>query len=128
MPTNVNKNGICFSSSSSYSSSAITTKHSLLQDSEPTPLSLYSSVSRSSNSASNSHNSKVTFSEFNSLQSKTGDKVSLNTANSVTLINYLLADNLPVTYDDFKKLLGNKKDISTFCSLINVSNADKDLE
>ena len=60
-----------FLSSSSYSST-IKTKHSLLQDSVPTPLSFSSSVSSSDNAASNSNNSKVTFSEFDSLQSKTG--------------------------------------------------------
>ena len=43
----------------------------------------------------------------------------------MTLINNLPANNLPVISDDMKKLLGNKKDISTFCSLKNVSNADK---
>ena len=43
----------------------------------------------------------------------------------MTLINNLPANNLPVIYDDMKKLLGNKKDISTFCSLKNVTNADK---
>ena len=37
----------------------------------------------------------------------------------------LPANNLPVISDDMKKLLGNKKDISTFRSLKNVSNADK---
>ena len=125
LPTNVNRNVICFSFSSSYSSSTITTKHSLSQDSVPTPLSLSSFASPSSNAASNSHNSKVTFSEFDSLQSKTGDKVSSNIENSLTLINNLRANNLPIISDDMKKLLGNKKDISTFCSLKNVTNADK---
>ena len=125
LPTNVNRNVICFSSSSTYSSSTITTKHSRSQDSVPTPLSLSSSVSPSSNAASNSHSSKVTFSEFDSLKSKTGDKVSSNIRKSVTVINNLPANNLPVISDDIKKLLGNRKDISTFCSLKNVSNADK---
>ena len=37
----------------------------------------------------------------------------------------LPANNLPVISDDMKKLLGNKKDNSTFRSLKNVSNADK---
>ena len=84
-----------------------------------------SSVSPSSNAASNSHNPKVTISEFDSLKSKTGYDVSSNTRNSVTVINNLPANNLPVISDDMKKLLGNRKDISTFCSLKNVSNTDK---
>ena len=125
MPTNVNRNVICFSSSSTYSSSAITTKHLRSQDSLPTPLSLSSSVSPSSNAASNSHSSKVTFSEFDSLKSKTGDQVSSNIRKSMTVINNLPANNLPVISDDIKKLLGNRKDISRFCSLKNFSNADK---
>ena len=125
LPTDINRNVICCSSSTSYSSSAITTKHSLSQDSVATPLSLSSSASPSSNAASNSYNSKATFSEFDSLQSKTGDKVSQNIENSVTLINSLPDNNLPVISDDMKKLLGNKKDISTLCSLKNISNADK---
>ena len=125
LPTNVNRNVICFSSSSTYFSSIITTKYSRSQDSVPTPLSLSSSISPSSNAASNSHSSKVAFSEFDSLKSKTGDKVSSNIRKSVTVINNLPANNLPVTSDDIKKLLGNRKDVSTFCSLKNVSNADK---
>ena len=84
-----------------------------------------SSVSPSSNAASNLNNSKVTFSEFDSLQSKTGDKVSSILGNSVTLINNLPARNLPVISDDMEKFLGNKKGISTFCSLKNVNNEDK---
>ena len=68
---------------------------------------------------------KSEFSEFDSLQSKTGEKVSSNIGNSVTLINNLPANNLPVICNDMNKLLGNKKDISTFCSLNNASNADK---
>ena len=72
LPTNVNRNVICFSSSSKYSSSTITTKYSRSQDSVPTPLSLSFSVSPSSNAASNSHSSKATFSEFDSLKSKKG--------------------------------------------------------
>ena len=87
LPTNVNRNVIYFSSSSTYSSSTITTKHSRSQDSVATPLSLSFSVSPSSNAASNSHSSKVTFSEFDSLKSKTGDKVSSNIRNSVTVTN-----------------------------------------
>ena len=43
----------------------------------------------------------------------------------MTVINKLPASNLAVISDDIKKLLGNRKDISTFCSLKNVSNADK---
>ena len=125
MPINVNRNVIYFSSSFSYSSSTITTKQTLSQDSVPTPLSLSSSVSPSRNEASNLNNSKTTFYEFDSLQSKTGDKVSSSIGNSVTLINNLPANNLPVLSDDMNKLLGNKKDISTFCSLKNVINADK---
>ena len=125
MLTNVNRNITFFSSCSSYSSSTITTKHSISQDSVPGPLSLSYSVSPSCNAASNSHNSKVRFSEFDALQSKTGDKVSSNIGNSVTLITNLPANNLPIISDDMQKLLGNKKDISTFCSLKNVSNADK---
>ena len=42
----------------------------------------------------------------------------------MTVINKLPASNLAVISDDIKKLLGNRKDISTFCSLKNVSNAD----
>ena len=117
LPTNVNRNVICFSSSSSCSSSTNKTKHSLSQDSVPNPLSLSSYVSPSSNAASNSNNSKVTFSEFDSLQSKTGDKVSSNIGNSVTLINNLPANNLTVISDDMNKLLGNKKDIVHFLLL-----------
>ena len=41
------------------------------------------------------------------------------------LINNLPPNNLPVIPDDMKKLLSNKKDISTFCYLKNASNADK---
>ena len=37
----------------------------------------------------------------------------------------LPANNLTAISDDMQKFLGNKKDISTFCSLKNVSNADK---
>ena len=73
-PTNVNRNVTCFSSFFIYTSSTITTNYSLSQDSVATPLSLYSSVSPSSNAVSNSHNSKVTFSEFDSLQPKTGGR------------------------------------------------------
>ena len=51
--------------------------------------------------------------------------MSSNLGNSVTLINNLPANNLPVLSDDMKKLLANKKNISTFCSLKNVSNADE---
>ena len=43
----------------------------------------------------------------------------------MTLINNLTANNLPVIFDDMKKLLGNKKDNSTFYSYENVSNTDK---
>ena len=43
----------------------------------------------------------------------------------MTLINNLTANNLPIISDDMKMLLGNKKRISTFCSLKNVNNADK---
>ena len=43
----------------------------------------------------------------------------------MTVINNLPANNLPVISEDIKKLLVNRKDISTFCSLKNVSNADK---
>ena len=43
----------------------------------------------------------------------------------MTVINNLPANNLPVVSDDIKKFFGNRKDISTFCSLKNVSNADK---
>ena len=43
----------------------------------------------------------------------------------MTVINNLPANNLPVISDDIKQLLGNRKDISTFCSFKNVSNADK---
>ena len=124
MPTNVNRNVICFSSSSSYSSSTITKKHSL-NKTQYQLLSAYLLRPPSSNAAFNSHNLKVTFSEFDSLQSKTGDKVISNIENSVTLINDLPANNLPVISDDMKKLLGNKKDISSFCSLENVTDADK---
>ena len=53
------------------------------------------------------------------------DKVSSNIGNSVTLINNLLANNLPIIFVDMEKLLSNKKDTSTFGSLKNVSNADK---
>ena len=56
---------------------------------------------------------------------KTGGKVSSNIRNSVTVINTLPANKLPVVSDDIKKFFGNRKDISTFCSLKNVSNADK---
>ena len=125
LPTNVNRNVKCFSSSPAYSSSTITTKYSRSQDSLPTPLSLSSSVSPSSNAASNSHSSELTFSEFDLLKSKTVDKVSSNIRKLMTLINNLPANNLPVISDDVKNLLGNRKDISTFCSLRNVSNADK---
>ena len=48
LPTNVNRNLICFSSSSTCSSSTITTKHSRSRDSVPTPLSLSSSIFPSS--------------------------------------------------------------------------------
>ena len=84
-----------------------------------------SSVSPSSNATSNWHNSKVTFSEFDSLQLKTGDKVSSNIGNPMTLINNLPANILPIISDDMKKLLCNKKDSSTFFSLKNVSNTDR---
>ena len=40
----------------------------------------------------------------------------------MTLINNLTANNLPVIFDEMKKLLGNKKDNSTFYSYENVSN------
>ena len=43
----------------------------------------------------------------------------------MTVINNLSSNNLSVISDDVKKLLGNRKDISAFCSLENVSNADK---
>ena len=43
----------------------------------------------------------------------------------MTLINSRPANNLPAVSDDMNKLLGNKKDIRTFCSLKNVSNGDK---
>ena len=43
----------------------------------------------------------------------------------MTLINNLPANDSPVISDEMKKLLGNKKDISTFCSLKNITNADK---
>ena len=97
LSTNVNRNIIRFSSSSSYSSSTIITKHSISQDSVSAPRSISSSVSPSSNATPNSHNSKLTFSEFNSFQSKTGDK---DIGNLVTLINNLPANNLPVISDD----------------------------
>ena len=48
LPTNVNRNVMCFSSSSTCSLSTITTKNSRLRDSVPTPLSLSSSISPSS--------------------------------------------------------------------------------
>ena len=124
LPTYINRNVICFSSSSTYFSSTITTKDSRSQDSVPDPLA-YLLLSLSSNAASNSHNSKVTFSDFDSLKSKTGDKLSSNIRNSLTVINNLPTNNLPVTSDDMKKLLGNRKEINTFCSLKNFSNADK---
>ena len=73
----------------------------------------------------NSYNSKEKFSEFDSLQSKTGDKVSSNIGNSLALINNSPANNLLLISDDMKKLLGNKKDIRTFCSLKNTSKADE---
>ena len=59
--------------------------------------------SRSSNAVSDSHNLKVTFSEFDSLQSKTGDKVSSNIENSLTLINDPPANNLHIISVDMKK-------------------------
>ena len=62
---------------------------------------------------------------FDSLQSKNGNKVSSNRENSVTLIASLPANNFTIASDDMKKLLGNKKYICLFCSLKNVSNADK---
>ena len=43
----------------------------------------------------------------------------------MTVINNLPANNLPVVSDDIKKFFGNRKDFSTFCSLKNVSDADK---
>ena len=43
----------------------------------------------------------------------------------MTLINNLLANNLPIIFDDMEKWLGNKKGTSTFGSLKNVSNADQ---
>ena len=43
----------------------------------------------------------------------------------MTVINNLPTNNFPVISDDIKKLLGNRKDIITFCSLRNVTNADK---
>ena len=43
----------------------------------------------------------------------------------MTVINNLPANNLPVVSDDIKNFFANRKDISTFCSLKNVSNADK---
>ena len=43
----------------------------------------------------------------------------------MTIINNLPANNLPVVSNDIKKFFGNRKDINTFCSLKNVSNADK---
>ena len=81
-----------------------------------------SSVSLSTNTVFNSHNSKVTFFEFNSLQSKTGDKVSLN---PVTLRNNQPANNLSIIYGDMKKFLHNKRNISTFYPLKNVSYINK---
>ena len=83
LPTNVNRNVICFLSFCTYSSSTSTTKHSRSQDSVPTPLSPSSPVSLSSNVAFGSNNSKVTFSEFDLLQSKPGDKVNSNIEKSV---------------------------------------------
>ena len=71
------------------------------------------------------NNSKVTFSEFDSPQFKTGEQKSSNMGNSVTLINNPPANNLPIISDNMKKMLGNKQDISAFCFLKNVSNADK---
>ena len=60
--------------------------------------------SRSSNAVSDSHNLKVTFYEFDSLQSKTGDKVSSNIENSLTLINDPPANNLHIISVDMKKI------------------------
>ena len=68
LPTNANRNVICFSSSFSFYSSTITTKLSLSPDSVPTPLSLSFSVFQSSNAASNLLYLKVTFSKFDSFQ------------------------------------------------------------
>ena len=90
-----------------------------------TPLTLSFSVSPSSNAAFNSHNSKAMISEFDSLHSKTGDNVSGNRGSSMTLINNLPVNNLPVVSDNLKKLLGNKKEIKKVCSLKNVSNTGK---
>ena len=92
LPTNANKNVICFSSPSSFYSSTITTKHSLSPDSVTTPLSLSFSVFPSSNASSNLLYSKVTFSKFDSFQ-------------SINLIN-LLANSLPIISDDIKKFFG----------------------
>ena len=86
---------------------------------------LSSSVSPSSNVDTNSHNQREAFSEFDSLQSKNGNKVSSNIKNLVTLIASMPANNFTIASNDMKKLLGNKKCICFFCSLKNVSNADK---
>lgn len=85
----------------------------------PTVVTLFSCIS------SHSHSSKEKFSKFDTQQSKTGDKVSSNIGNSVTLINNSPANTLLLISDEMKKLLGNKKDIRRFCSLKNTSNADK---
>ena len=60
--------------------------------------------SRTSNAVSDSHNLRVTFSEFDSLQSKTGEKVSSNRENSLTLINDPPANNLQIISVDMKKI------------------------
>ena len=92
----------------------------------PTVATIFSCIS------SHSHSSKEKFSKFDTQQSKTGDKVSSNIGNSVTLINNSVtlinnspANTLLLISDEMKKLLGNKKDIRRFCSLKNTSNADK---
>ena len=110
LPTNVNRNVICFSSSSSYFSSTITTKYSLSQDSVATHLSLSSSASPSSIAASNSHNSNVTFSEFYSLQSKTGHKVSSNKQQLLFCLRYV--DNDEDICEDFVKFIHCKSGLT----------------
>ena len=110
LPTNVNRNVICFSSSSSYFSSTITTKYSLSQDSVATHLSLSSSASPPSIAASNSHNSNVTFSEFYSLHSKTGHKVSSNKQQLLFCLRYV--DNDEDICEDFVKFIHCKSGLT----------------
>ena len=43
----------------------------------------------------------------------------------MTLINNLQVNNLQIVSNNIKKIMGNKKYISTFCSLKSLSNADK---